>query len=115
MTDPKPRSTAEVVMGAIEDLHAREQIVTRGTLGGFTSGTKGGFHAGRDGDDREERRIECRVFGARHRIEGVEAERREHQRHDQRELPVADGEAGDVHVAYSALAVAMETFSPSVR
>ena len=36
MTDPKPRSTAEVVMGAIEDLHAREQIVTREILSELT-------------------------------------------------------------------------------
>ena len=36
MTDPKPRSTAEVVMGAIEDLHAREQIVTREILAELT-------------------------------------------------------------------------------
>ena len=36
MTDPKPRSTAEVVMGAIEDLHAREQIVTREILAEIT-------------------------------------------------------------------------------
>ena len=36
MTDPKPRSNAEVVLGAIEDLHAREQIVTRETLAELT-------------------------------------------------------------------------------
>ena len=36
MTDPKPRSNAEVVMGAIEDLHAREQIVTREILAELT-------------------------------------------------------------------------------
>ncbi|HML83081.1 MAG TPA: hypothetical protein PKE37_15090 [Thiomonas arsenitoxydans] len=36
MTDPKPRSTAEVVLGAIEDLHAREQIVTREILSELT-------------------------------------------------------------------------------
>lgn len=36
MTDPKPRSTAEVVMSAIEDLHAREQIVTREILAELT-------------------------------------------------------------------------------
>ena len=36
MTDPKPRSTAEVVLGAIEDLHAREQIVTREILAELT-------------------------------------------------------------------------------
>ena len=36
MTAPKPRSTAEVVMGAIEDLHAREQIVTREILAELT-------------------------------------------------------------------------------
>ena len=36
MTDPKPRSNAEVVLGAIEDLHAREQIVTREILAELT-------------------------------------------------------------------------------
>ena len=36
MTAPKPRSNAEVVMGAIEDLHAREQIVTREILAELT-------------------------------------------------------------------------------
>ena len=36
MTDPKPRSTSEVVLGAIEDLHAREQIVTREILSELT-------------------------------------------------------------------------------
>ncbi len=36
MTDPKPRSTAEGVLGALEDLHAREQIVTREILAELT-------------------------------------------------------------------------------
>ena len=36
MTDPKPRSNAEIVLGAIEDLHAREQIVTREILAELT-------------------------------------------------------------------------------
>ena len=36
MTAPKPRSNAEVVLGAIEDLHAREQIVTREILAELT-------------------------------------------------------------------------------
>ena len=36
MTDPKSRSTAEVVMDAIEDLPAREQIVTREILAELT-------------------------------------------------------------------------------
>ena len=36
MTDPKPRSNAEVVLGAIEDLHAREQVVTREILAELT-------------------------------------------------------------------------------
>ena len=34
MTDPKPRSTAEVVMSAIEDLHAREQTDRQARMAG---------------------------------------------------------------------------------